>query len=70
MGGAGDAPVLDAFQARPKSRGQLTLVLAILIGAEVVTGLGYWQLKTRWLRPPEPVILDGSPRRPVLPDVP
>jgi hypothetical protein len=34
-----------------------------------LTGLGYWQLKTRWLRSPEPVILDSSPRIPVLPDV-
>jgi len=66
----GGPPVLAAFQARPKSKSQLVLVLSIIIGSGVLTGLGYWQLKIRWLRPPEPVILDGSPRRPVLPDVP
>jgi len=65
----GGPPVLEAFQARPKSKGQLTLVLSIIIGSGVLTGLGYWQLKTRWLRAPEPVILDSSPRRPVLPDI-
>lgn len=64
----GGPPVLEAFQARPKSKGQFALVLSIIIGSGVLTGLGYWQLKTRWLRPPEPVILDGSPRRPVLPE--
>jgi hypothetical protein len=35
-----------------------------------VTGLAYWHLKTRWMRSTEPVILDGSPRRPELPQVP
>ena len=63
----GGPPVLEAFQARPKSKGQLTLVLSIIIGSGVLTGLGYWQLKTRWLRSPEPVILDSSPRVPRLP---
>jgi hypothetical protein len=48
--------------------GSLVLVLSIIIGSGALTGLGYWQLKTRWLRPPEPVILDGSPRQPKLPD--
>src|SRR4026209_2846736 len=56
----GGAPVLEAFQARPKSKPQMALVLSIIIGSGVLTGLGYWQLKTRWLRAPEPVILDGS----------
>ena len=65
----GGSPVLEAFQARPKSKGQLALVLLIIIGSGALTGLGYWQIKTRWLRPPEPVILDSSPRRPQLPDV-
>jgi hypothetical protein len=63
----GGPPVLSAFQARPKSRGQLVLVLSIIIGSGILTVLGYWQLKTRWLRPPEPVILDPSPRVPQLP---
>lgn len=63
----GGPPVLAAFQARPKSKGQLALVLSIIVGSGVLTGLGYWQLKTRWMRAPEPVILDPSPRRPVLP---
>jgi hypothetical protein len=66
---AGGPPVLAAFQARPKSKGQLALVLSIIIGSGVLTGLGYWQIKRRWLRPPEPVILDSSPRRPQLPAV-
>src|SRR5262249_23189101 len=61
------APVLEAFQARPRTKGQLTLVLGILIGSGILTGLSYWQIKTRWLRPPEPVILDSSPHVPVLP---
>lgn len=65
----GGPPVLEAFQARPKSKGQTALVLAIIIGSGVLTGLGYWQIKTRWLRAPEPVILDASPRVPVLPPV-
>ena len=60
----GGPPVLAAFQARPKSQRQLALVLSIIIGSGVLTGLGYWQLKTRWLRPEKPVILDASPRRP------
>lgn len=33
-----------------------------------MTGLGYGQLKTRWFRPVEPVILDASPRVPQLPN--
>ena len=60
----GGPPVLGAFQARPKSKGQLALVLSIIIGSGVLTGLGYWQIKTRWLRAPEPVILDSSPKVP------
>jgi hypothetical protein len=62
-------PAFEAFQARPKSKGQSAFVLMILIGSGALTGLGYWQIKTRWLRPPEPVILDASPKVPVLPDV-
>lgn len=60
----GGTPVLDAFQAKPKSPGQLTLVLSIIIGSGILTGVGYWQIKTRWLRAPEPVILDASPKVP------
>lgn len=63
----GGTPVLEAFQARPKSRSQLALVLSIIIGSGVLSGVGYWQIKTRWLRAPEPVILDASPKVPVLP---
>lgn len=66
----GGAPVLEAFQARPRSKRQLTLVLLILFGSGALTGIGYWQIKTRWLRPPEPVILDASPKVPVLPERP
>lgn len=56
----GGAPALEAFQARPKSKGQLALVLSIIVGSGVLSGVGYWQIKTRWLRPPEQVILDAS----------
>jgi hypothetical protein len=66
----GGAPVLGAFRAKPKSTQQLGLVLAIIIGSGVLTGLGYWQIKTRWLRAPEQVILDASPKVPVLPERP
>ena len=66
----GGPPVLEAFQARPKSKGQLTLVLSIIIGSGVLTGLGYWQLKTRWQPAPKQVILDPSPKVPQLPPAP
>jgi hypothetical protein len=66
----GGTPVLEAFQARPKSRAQLTLVLSILVGSWLLTGVGYWQIKTRWMRPAEPVILDASPRVPQVPPRP
>ena len=65
----GGTPVLEAFQARPKSRAQLTLVLSIIIGSGVLTALGYWQLKTRWQPAPKQVILDPSPKVPQLPPV-
>ena len=65
----GGAPALDAFQARPKSRGQLALVLSIIIGSGVLTALGYWQLKTRWQPVPKQVILDPSPKVPQVPTV-
>jgi hypothetical protein len=65
----GGSPVLEAFQARPKSKGQNALVLLIIVGSGVLTGLAYWQIKTRWLRPPEQVILDASPKVPTLPNV-
>lgn len=63
----GGSPALEAFQARPRSKGQLAFVLGVIIGSGVLTGLGYWQIKSRWLRAPEPVILDSSPKVPVLP---
>jgi hypothetical protein len=66
----GGAPVLEAFQTKPKSRAQMTLVLSIIIGSGILSGLGYWQIKTRWLRAAEPVILDASPKVPVIPERP
>ena len=66
----GGNPVLWAFQARPKSKGQLALVLSIIIGSGILTGIGYWQLKIRWLRQPEPVILDASPKVPQVSERP
>jgi hypothetical protein len=53
----GGPPVLEAFQARPKSRGQLALVLSIIIGSGVLTALAYWQIKTRWMPKQEPQII-------------
>ena len=65
----GGPPVLEAFQARPKTRGQLTLVLSIIIGSGVLTGLAYWQIKTRWMTKQEPqIIRDRSNWAPTLPN--
>lgn len=61
---AGGPPVLEAFQAQPKSRDQLALVLGIIIASGVLTGVGYWQLKTRWLTPPPRPVLDIMPTAP------
>ena len=64
----GGPPALAAFQARPKSRKQTAFVLSVIIGSFVVTGLGYWQLKTRWMRPQEPeIIRDTTNWAPKLP---
>ena len=63
----GGEQVLWAFQAKPKSRGQLVLVLSIIIGSWSIGGYLFWQIKTNWMRAPEPVILDGSPKFPTLP---
>lgn len=61
----GGTPALEAFQTRPKSRGQLAFVLGIIIGSGLLTGLGYWQLKKRAPRPPElEVIRDFRPQVP------
>ena len=61
----GGPTVLGAFQARPKSRGQLALVLSIIVGSGALTAIGYWQLKTRWLPPlPGPVIIRNIPQVP------
>ncbi len=64
----GGSRVFEAFQVGAKSKGQHSLVLLIIVGSGALTALGYWQIKTRWLRPPEPVILDASPKVPELPD--
>lgn len=72
----GGPMVLGAFQARPKSRAQLALVLGIIIGSGVLTAVGYWQLKARRLRAQEAeVIRDFKPqvpqvnvRPPTIPD--
>ncbi|MBX3145222.1 MAG: hypothetical protein KF785_00515 [Gemmatimonadales bacterium] len=49
----GGTPALDAFRARPKSRGQLMFVLGIIIGSGVLTGLSYWQLQVHAPKPSE-----------------
>lgn len=64
----GGAPVLNAFQAKQKSRQQLTLVLSVIIGSAVVSGLAFWQIKSRWLREPEPVIIRTIPKPPQIPN--
>jgi hypothetical protein len=66
----GGPPVLAAFQTRPRSRKQVVLVLSILVSSEVLAGIAYWQIKGRWLTAPEPLILDASPKVPVLPERP
>src|SRR5262245_6591146 len=40
----GGGPVLWAFQARPRTKAQLAIVLGIIIGAEAMSGVIYWQL--------------------------
>jgi len=60
----GGPPVLAAFQARPRSREQLALVLGLIIASGVLTALGYWQLKTRGPGAAAPAILDPAPHRP------
>lgn len=67
----GGPRVLAAFQAGTtvggkKTKQQTALVLLIIVGAGVLSGVGYWQIKTRWLRAPEPVILQVPP----MPQVP
>lgn len=62
----GGPRVLAAFQAGTtaggaKTKQQTALVLSIIVGSGVLTGIGYWQIKTRWLRAPEPVILEVPP---------
>lgn len=52
----GGDPVLRAFQARNKTKGQMTLVLSIIVIAGVATGVSYWQISSRF-RAPESVIL-------------
>jgi hypothetical protein len=65
----GGPRVLDAFQARPKSRRQLALVLGIIIGSGVLTGLAYWQIKTRWMTQEESrIIRDRTKWAPALPN--
>lgn len=60
----GGAPVLAAFQARPKSREQLMLVLALIVASGTVAALAYWQM-TRHGRPrPPATILDTVPAGP------
>lgn len=54
----GGPSVLSALQARPKTKQQTALVLSIIVGSGILTGIGYWQIKSRWMREPEPVILE------------
>lgn len=64
----GGAPVLTAFQAKPKSRAQMTLVLSIIMVSAVLSGLGLWQIQSRWRREPEPVIIRTIPKPPQIPN--
>ena len=60
----GGPPVLAAFQARPRSREQLALVLGLIIASGVLTALGYWQLNTRGPGAAAPAFRDAAPHRP------
>lgn len=60
----GGTPVLIAFQARQKTKQQLRLVLSIIVGAGIISGITFWQVKTRWLVEPEPLILQVPPMPP------
>lgn len=62
----GGPRALRAFQVGPKSKAQLTLVLSVIIVSGVLSGVGYWQIKSRWLREPEPVILSVPSMPPVM----
>lgn len=61
----GGPRALGAFQARPKSRGQLAFVLGVIVGSAVLSGLGYWQLRTRWVpASKQQIIRDFRPQVP------
>lgn len=65
----GGPRALAAFQAKPKSKGQFAFVMSIIIGSGVLSGLSYWQIKSRWMREPEQVILTVPPM-PTMPKQP
>lgn len=69
----GGPRVLAAFQAGTtaggaKTKQQTALVLSIIIGSGILTAIMYWQIQTRWMRTPEPVILQVPPM-PQLPPI-
>lgn len=61
---AGGTPVLEAFQAKPKSREQFTLVLLLIATSGAVAGLAFWQLKRHARPAAAPVLLDTVPAGP------
>ena len=66
----GGPSALGAFQARPKTIGQLTLVLSVIIVSGVLAGIGYWQLRARWLANQEqPEIIQDGDFTPQVPQV-
>lgn len=67
---AGGAPVLAAFQARPKSREQRTLIVLLLVISGALAGLGWWQLTRHFRRPTAPALLEPPPVPPRLPGQP
>ncbi|MGE0440527.1 MAG: hypothetical protein AB7L66_08525 [Gemmatimonadales bacterium] len=64
----GGAPALEAFQARPRSRGQLAFVLGIIVGSAVLSGLGYRQLKIRTAPAAPEIIRDFRGKPPEFKD--
>jgi hypothetical protein len=67
----GGAPVLAAFQSQRRSRAQWTVVWSILVTSTLLTGVGYWLLKTRWMpRPKGPPVIPFKPKVPPVPNPP
>ena len=60
----GGTPVLEAFQAKPKSREQFTLVLLLIAASAAVAGIAFWKLRRPGAPASPPAILDTVPAGP------